>query len=365
MTPTKLCAIANVIFLVSAACGQEPSKLAFQVHRECELVQNPGGYYRVLCDAGSLPLGSTGSIRIVVHNSFDRDVELGNVFSGCSCIRTTLSETVLKKGHDVTVDLILSTPAKSKALEQIAPITIAPSKEAMANGVQILVKYHIQGLVAFKDQRAAISAAPEDAMLTFRLPILVSNPTKVNEVIVKKAKALETLKTKIVSEGDACFLECAIPTSHIGNLGMTGELTIANPKNGIEDSILCTLILAPPVTIAPNPVSLTWSDEDNALLGSAFVQIAATKPTDDTPRPRLAGSDQITATAKIAGAKVVCTSNTLGKGIARLKFRVTPDSDLKQFLSADNPDGIFLALTVGGATFQTKCPLRVGLANLK
>jgi hypothetical protein len=125
------------------------------------------------------------------------------------------------------------------------------------------------------------------------------------------------------------------------------------------------LILAPPVTIAPNPVTLIWSDEHNALLGSAFVQIAATKPTDDTPRPRLAGSDQITATAKIAGAKVVCTSNTLGKGIARLKFRVTPDSDLKQFLSADNPDGIFLALTVGGATFQTKCPLRVGLANLK
>ncbi len=311
---------------------------AFEIRENAELIQTPAGYFKIQANLGNLPPSSEGTVSLTVKNPFNSDIVFGNHFNGCACLKATLSDAVLKKNGSITIDLHLKIPSKANSTQQVAAINFSTDKEGQSDTVSLIMHYELNGLIAFVDNRAVGYALESEKDLQLQLPMIVGRDVKEGDIIFKAKGALVGLQVRLENEGDRYFAKASMPTKHLNELGLTGEITVENVKSGKRDSILCSLLLQAPVTVAPEPLWLTWSEKDKAYHGSLMVCANDFKSHENAATR----TSEVAISATSKGAQVDCVNKQLGNGLVKTRLKITPEKGQAAYETQDNTDGLFV-----------------------
>lgn len=346
----------SICLLQCVAAAQE--SVDFEVSRECTIDRDIGGYLSIKTHLGNLPFNATGRVRLTVHNPFSEDIDFGSYFAGCTCLKTTLSSTLLKSGSSIDINFTLTTPRKTNRAQQIAAVAIAKGKEPGAERVNVAMEYDISGLVTFRDDVVAASALPGDKLLTFRIPIVVAEPAQWQNIVCRGTGALKSVSLRVVPDQQNPYVEGQIETDKLGDHGITGELLIEDKESQIQNATLCTLAITPEIAVAPLPLRLIWNAPEQCFQCSCIVQFNATKANDGTADSRkFATLKDVKFRATTKGAKIDVTTTELSNGVFRLHLSISPFGTNQEFRDLENPDGILLALTAGRKDYVRKCAL--------
>lgn len=348
--------IANCLFSISTSTFAqklpESATPEIEVEKDCDIVQTFGGYYRIEAELPKLKLGSKARVTLNVHNAVGKDIEFGTLFSGCSCLKTTLSSTQLPANGTLQIVLELKVPAKARALEQVVPLNIMKSKDDK-NDVSVLIKYHFDEISVFADSELAKFASEKSEKLTFRERLIVSNGIKASELKLLPSDQLKDVKLALESKDGDYFVVGEIATKNIGKQGTLGELFLERDGHGVQDSLLVSLLVEPTLSIVPDPITLLWDDNEKMFRASILVR----HNNADVPQ-RLSSNSDVVVNATCENATVNCKSRKLGAGFAKVSIELVPKVTPDEFRMIENKEGLLLHVKVGGESFQTKCRFR-------
>ena len=335
----------SVIIVLLATCGIAHCA-DFKVQRDARFEATPA-FDRVIVDLGELPRGSSGRIELEVTNPSSEPLELGTYYGGCSCLKTTLSATTVSGGGTVTLTFQLTTPNRPKRIEQRAIVTIGRTRDLTGRSLIVVMNYRIANLIAFRDKMAIGNASEDDKELVFRLPLVVAETARTDirggRVHIASSDALVKLHSEVKRGDDGSCVECRIRTDEIPKNGVTGELSITNSATGLTDTVVCTLMIDPNLTIAPIPLRLVWSEEDGVFQSTALIRVREPRRKSSRPaQKQLESAGRISVSAQMANAEVKTATTQLAPGLARVRLSVVPSGDdADKFRKEEDPDGIF------------------------
>lgn len=100
----------TIVLIASTAMGKQNSneKYAFEITRRVDFEPAAEGYSELRVDLGEIPAQGKGRVLLLVRNASDREVNLGDSFSGCSCLNVSLSNPRMAPGGECEIELIFS-----------------------------------------------------------------------------------------------------------------------------------------------------------------------------------------------------------------------------------------------------------------
>lgn len=355
--------LLTVLILVSSietACGQDNREQIGVKAARCSL-ENVNGRLRATCDLGTLPLNSIVPVLIQVYNPLNNEVQLGTYFSGCTCIEATVSREFIPSQDAATVGIKLTTPKIARSVDQNINFVLATGKSLKDKsfGTTIFIKYQIEGLAAFREPRIVAVASPEDKALTFRTPLVVGEPVQSQNLSINGTGALSHINAKIVRRESEYFCECTLPLDGIEEYGLSGELVLVSKEGVVLDSVLCTAMLQPPVSVSPSPLLVSWSESDKRFTANGIVRILTNnRPGEPEAKPRTTSENAIVIAGTIGDKPVAIVSKQLTPEIARFNLSFSPQVEWREFAAEPNSSSMSITVTVRGTTRTAKVPLR-------
>ena len=281
-------------------------------------VQRVGqGQWDIRADLGEIPVAPSVQITLSVSNPTNEDVHLGNTFSGCKCLKATLSADTIKANSVEEIRLTLSGDKEKREATRWVVLTISP-KDLPERNTRIHLKYSVAGVLLFSQNSAAF-AIPENAKnLEFRVPILFTPPVKPEELRAYGEGGLHGLEGVVVRNGDGHELKFSIEKDAVGE-GVAGWLVIAHPQTSQADKISCTIDVQKNLECTPSTLQFKWSDEDRVWIAHALVRALP----DAKSKSTLTSSSDVRVVARADNAEIECKVTQLKHGIARVEVRAT------------------------------------------
>ncbi|MFK7737500.1 MAG: hypothetical protein AB8B50_15805 [Pirellulaceae bacterium] len=228
------------------------------VERHSTIETRRGGHLKADVDLGELPAGESAKIHLVVKNPFDRLIEFDYMRPGCACLNSKISSGSIPPFGSIEVDFEIQTPTRVNSVNQLVGAKFGKNNDKTTS-LLVSLSYDLKGVVSFEQSMVKVKGIPEEEMIEWRLPILVTEPCKVEDVRVLAQGAFQgKLETEIQSSNGRHFVFCRMPTKSFTSTGVSGPIKLYHDEMGKEASVLCVALLEPDVEVAPDRVHMKY-----------------------------------------------------------------------------------------------------------
>lgn len=309
--------VASVVFVCHlATCffgfSQEPAP---ELRVDATAQAAGAGQWDIRADLGEVPAVPVVQIVLSVKNPTDEDLVLGNTFSGCKCLKATLSREVIKPNKTEEIKLTLTVDKQKRELSRWVLLTLAPN-EAPDRNTRIHIKYRVAGMLLFSQDSAAFEFPEGGKQMNLQVPIMFTPPIEPRDIVVYGKGALSGLKGEIESKGSVFHASFNVESKMVGS-GVSGWLVVENPKTGQSDTINCIIDLRKRLECVPTVLQFRWSEEQNIWIANALIRVTA----DEEAKPQLVSSSEMRVIARADNAKIDCKVKQLKNGVARVELR--------------------------------------------
>lgn len=253
------------LFNPSARCQEHP----FETTATGVVTLQGAGFARADIALGELPIGSRGRVALIIHNELNRDFAFDGLFSACSCVKASVAKGSLGANESLEVDLELNTPSAARRVSQDVMLKLG-SKDMPEGGLQIILRYSLKELVAFKEPMVIAYAPGGSSAFTFQIPLEVSPSLDTKLVSFESSGSLKSIKAQIVKVADGHAADCSIPRAAIGADETVGEIRML--RSGLlVDTLTCLIRSRPPVSVAPTTVRFVKSEDKPGVYNATTI----------------------------------------------------------------------------------------------
>ncbi len=221
---------------------------------------------------GFLRANESYKVLITLKNTSDQSIRFDKFRTSCQCSGFTVSEYKIKSGQSIHAELIWKIPASSEVVD------IGTSVGLLLEGREI-IQFTFQAKLAnniFVGD-TGFGTRTNDGFTSWKMPLLVSSPVKLNELKAVLSDELRGFTAKIVAgevQPDGIERGFVLIDSHEeieGGEYTFGVLKLTHPANPVANEKNLTLQCKLPVTLSP--LVLGFHKKDEVYVASAMVQI--------------------------------------------------------------------------------------------
>ena len=264
--------IALVVFLlafahIGRAIGQSDDKT---IERSVA-IGSYAGVPTAYVSLGDLEGGVTFKIKLELRNTSGRDFDIRKMETGCNCIKVKLAENSIPSGGSGHLDLTLSTDEVAEHATRTYGFSIFYSD---SESIQVRVDYSISGMVSFRGVSSFLTSIPiGQTSHVFRVPLLVTEPVKVNDLEITLGESFRGMRTQVIVENDLQFLECTFVVPSDRKESYMDTITIADRKTKKQAVLGIVIELVSLVSIAPLTVLFVPREEDQAFESQVLIRV--------------------------------------------------------------------------------------------
>ncbi len=275
---------------------------------------------------GALPNKQKFKLQLELVNDSDVDFDLQKMQTSCSCIKAVLRENSIKKNDVGHLDVELTTESSNVA-KQANNLYAIHLMYATDQGISVWIEYSLSGVVSFRGAGSYLTKVPTNSKEhLFEVPILVTEPVKLNNVSVHGGPLFKDLKTRCFERNGQQFVECRVSVSQGLDASIVEILTIEDKESKSSSRLPVIVEVIPQISIAPNVISFVLSDGDKEYKSRAIVRLNESVLAFDEQQVEF--SPRIEASCKDGSVKINQQAR-MGPGIYRIELTFTAKSEKK------------------------------------
>lgn len=230
-------------------------------------------------DLGTLSIGAAYEVDVKLTNGTKNPFSFKTIRASCGCSTIQIPPSALAAGESVQGKILFRVPERLQ-LKQLH-IQLDFYDDPVARPVATL---HFMGQISGILQFGSIASPLEvkGKFGNFKLPVLISEPVKIENLEVQVPDELRDVAWKLEDSGQSAFLNLTIPRAMLPPDGLSGNLTIADKKTGKETSIDVRIVAKPPVTLSPLALRFQIK-EDGTGSARVLLELADQEEGNDEP----------------------------------------------------------------------------------
>ncbi|MEM9366018.1 MAG: hypothetical protein AAGD07_08465 [Planctomycetota bacterium] len=235
-------------FAVAAHADNTPE---FSVDREVPIEPLLDGQFALVVDAGNLPCGASGQLKIKLVNENAIRFPVQSLEASCSCTHGKLSKHVIDEFSSATLVAQLETPLVSQSIEKSVRFSII-SSDSKARNISLLVRYKLDGLMCFKDTINVFPYRPQGKLKRYVLPFVLTKPNLPEDVIFDLKPETDGVQFELKGGQGEHYVELALVPELLSGKPRSYSLTASNLLTDLKHSTAITLMPKEKLRISPN-----------------------------------------------------------------------------------------------------------------
>ena len=261
-------------------------------------------------DLGILKAGDGVNVKLSLFNGTQEEFRINKILTFCACVTAESSSNVIPAGG--SVDLLVNFKVATRSLgngEETVKVKESGEKE-----LQLHFRYTVDGLCCFKQQtHTALVPLTVDRKFQFRLPIVLTAPTSIEDTEFYADGDLQSIQGQVVEKQGELHLVCSIDCPDVEDFAMAGTLYLRNRKNSLVESLTCQIYRENRVVMSPRVVRFVKSKEVHEATVILRLNQELVPSTND----------QLSVGVTAEGFKGFSVEEkNLGKGICRVKISI-------------------------------------------
>lgn len=341
LRPTSYILLA---FFQTLAFGQktQDEPYAFDLRYHANYTPADQGVSEVRIDLGEIPAQGTGRVVIVARNTSQKSVNLGDTFSGCKCLKVTLSKPQMEPGEECEIELIFNVQVEPVELRRLTTTLLFPTSAPEA-ATRIALSYRLAGMLAFNQRTASLRVEDGTESKEFNLPITISHPIREDQIEIFCNGALKKAKSAIIREGGRTYVNVTVSPKDLEAQLATGSIKIASRDKSRADEINCFIEKVPPLTITPKTLRFRWNETIRQWESEAMVQVALRNANPG----RTISDKEIRVKVSAENISIETESKPIRDGLTRVYVRIPGKETINSQTRLD------WEVRLGGKIFET------------
>ncbi len=290
------------------------------------------GQYLLVIDAGTLNVDTKYRVHVAIENPYTETMVLRGVDTSCSCIDAKVSSLVINQGDEVFVEFTAPVAEKMKRPDAQWRVRLAPKAKPDFNGISVVVRYNVAGLMGFLDKRIVLETTRRNSVNEFELPMILTKPVQAKNILVHIPESLSSVKAEVLSNDQKHFLRVQVSGDALKAKYAAGEIECMDELTGIEDKVYCVFRKSDGVSVYPAVLrSVNRNDENEGSVISAIIRIDTATPSlskngndkqdseERTPLPN------IVVDAKLNNHPLKIKTTRISRSALRVKVNLSKD----------------------------------------
>ncbi len=265
-------ALRNVLVLALVANGVAYSQQQPTPRAERVILSESFGNYVATLDLGKLEVGVQHQFLVEIENPSSSRVSLKHPAVACGCLKVEPLEPEIPPGKTARVLCTLEVPKVSRS-ETLQQQVRFHEQEGVAKigELRMILRYSLAGMLHFPTRQAVLQLSSKDGMAQFQIPLLITEPLKVENVSVKVNQANGLRKATVRKTDKGAEVVIVLNQSSISDAGFVGEIHCEDSVTKRSDRI--PLIVEQASGLAAFPALITFSKQgDGRYAGNILLR---------------------------------------------------------------------------------------------
>ncbi len=284
------------------------------------LIEENGPALVAYADLGAIDAGTTVKATLTLVNDSEFSFPILNMQTSCSCIKVTSAKSEIPAHGSLDFAFSVDVQRDAKTPELTMAFSVFYSETA---AIEVYVKYQIAGLISFKNVLTYHTTATLGAKShSFQIPVLVTEPVRLEQVELSVADSLKHLKIAAKEDADGQWLECVLPIDPAASDSLIGRIWMKHPQSAKLSEIALVIEINKPYSLAPSVLQFKRADiEKNVFEASGILRINS--PSSDEASET--ENSPVNFEWRVDEGQLQCTEKKIADRIYRLHFSWRPD----------------------------------------